>query len=131
MPTTLDIRRLTDSPYPIDFIEADAVDGLFWWLTYQANTVDTTYVLATLQYHGQSFLLAERPKLSLPKCDRTCLCEFAELDDRRVNTHRRYPSKDIVQFVDDLKGRDGRNGADCRKLAVDPYGGGTSSHSCH
>jgi len=77
---------------------------------------------AVLKLRNKSFLVDTVPQLPLPECDRTCFCEYANHDDRRVRDDRRYPATDIVSVNSAVSIKDGRAGRD-RRHRVEPYQG--------
>jgi hypothetical protein len=78
-----------------------------------------------LKLHGKSMLLGEEPSLPLEGCNRTCHCEYAQHNDRRIHKDRRYPSTDIVNISGSNELPNKREGSDRRHTAGErePYQG--------
>ena len=80
---------------------------------------------AALKLHGKSMLLGEEPALPLEGCNRTCHCEYAQHNDRRIHNDRRYPSTYIVDISGSNELTDNRGGNERRhdKRGREPYQG--------
>jgi hypothetical protein len=93
-------------------------------LKYRAKTIRicNNPCPAAVKLRNKSFHMDAVPKLPLPECDRTCFCDYANHDDRRVNDDRRYPSADIVSVNDRVSFVDRRKQRD-RRYRVKPYQG--------
>jgi hypothetical protein len=74
---------------------------------------------AALKLRNKSFLVDTVPQLPLEGCDRTCFCDYANHDDRRVWEDRRYPAADIISVNSAVSVQDRRIGHD-RRHGVDP-----------